>query len=979
MACKVQLLGIPQTSTKGNWQPLPNNQFLLLSAYLLYKEDWVSRDDLLYLFWPEEPEKTARHNLSQLLYHSKKQDWLQQLETERTRVRLILATDLSEFREALGKGNWQHAHTLYRGDFLEGLTVPSSAPFENWLTDTRVSLRMSWREAAYTYSRRLIAAEQPEDAANVLTTLLQTDPLAEDALQLYLYCASNLGKRQEGLQRYKAFKTLLKEELQIEPLEETIRLANTLSDLDKRQIQAASNLKEKSLVPKLRQFPKPSTMFIGREAELLELRKFFGTGTRLISLLGSGGTGKTRLALQLGLELAPSYKDGAAFIDLSSLGSASAIATSLLKSLGLAASNQPALEQASEYLQDKQMLLVFDNFEHVLEGSHLLVDILTVTDVVDILVTSREALHLQGEQLVDVSGLSYPQLEANNLDAYDAVRLFVTAVRRKDAHFALGQAQQDAVLRICRAVQGLPLGLELAAAWVRLLSLDDIADELEKGLSFLESPYRDLPARHQSLGTVFEQSWRLLEKEEQTTLKKLSAFRGGFRYEAAKQVADVSLTTLLSLKNKSLLDRHEKGRFLRPILVQEFAASKLTEIEHKEIYKRHADYYMTLAEIAKEKLGGLEQKDWLDLLEDELDNIRAALDWALAQENQALGLNLASSLYLFWQSRGYFKEAYQYLKALLDLPSSSKNVGSENEIVFARGLTVAGALSLAQSEYEEAKTLLDDALVRWRNYDDKQGLADALSFLGMWAREQNSSTSAQAFFEEALELYKELNDKLGQATALNEIGVLEAQFGDRAVAEKIFRETLPLYEALGNTRGLSYATGNVAIVTDLQGRTQEAVPLYQKSLELKREIGDRIGVTNSLANLAMVIMQDDPEAARKKLQESMQIVHELGAKTQLLRQISMMASVDLAAHCFERSVIQKAAVKAHLDRFPLSPPTLRQIERDLEVSKEKLDPDVFEKAFTYGKELSLQEAFRFSIQEPAPLELGRLFKKRASL
>jgi predicted ATPase len=370
---------------------------------------------------------------------------------------------------------------------------------------------------------------------------------------------------------------------------------------------------------------------------------------RLLTLVGSGGIGKTRLAIQAAAQLA-NFAQGVYFVPLAPVGSPDLLASAIAGALQVSfyGSDDPTV-QLVNYLREKHLLLLLDNFEHLREGTPLLTDILDAAPALKMLVTSRERLNLQEEWVLPVEGMQYPKGdEPGSIEDYSAVRLFVQSARRVQPAFTLAD-DVSAVIAICQHVEGMPLGLELAAVWLRVMSCRQIAVQLERSLDFLTTPLRNVPERHRSLRVVFEQSWRLLSESERRVLATLAVFHGGFDLEAAEQVAGASLSLLAGLVDKSLIRLNRSGRYDLHELFRQFASDKLAESgETAAATRRHFEYYAELAERAERHLYGPEQEGWFDRLAVDLDNLRAALAWSVRDEEAETGLRLAGSLGWFW-------------------------------------------------------------------------------------------------------------------------------------------------------------------------------------------------------------------------------------------------------------------------------------------------------------------------------------------
>jgi predicted ATPase len=432
-------------------------------------------------------------------------------------------------------------------------------------------------------------------------------------------------------------------------------------------------------VPALHQssLPVPATPLIGRETELAELGKLLENPTcRLITIVGSGGIGKTRLALAAATDQAPMFTHGVTFVPLAALSSAAFLAPTIMAALnvGLQGQRKPR-EQLLAYLREKELLLVLDNFEQLLApdlsenegGAALLMDVLQRAPGVKLLVTSRERLALQGEWLFDLSGLSYPIGDsAEAIETYSAVQLFLQRASQVRRQFALVEGEARAVARICRLVEGLPLAIELAAAALRSRSCSAIEAAITTNLSALETELRVVPERHRSIWATFEHSWRLLSDKERQVFPRLAVFRGGFEEDAAAQVAQTSPQLLTTLVDKSLLRWDGVARYDLHELILQYANEKLEQAgEAEEVRNQHAVYFLALAETTAPQLIGSQQARWLNRLEPEHANLRAALQWSLDQGAAELALQFCAALWKFWQVHSHYSEGRRWMEAAL--------------------------------------------------------------------------------------------------------------------------------------------------------------------------------------------------------------------------------------------------------------------------------------------------------------------------
>jgi predicted ATPase/class 3 adenylate cyclase/Tfp pilus assembly protein PilF len=628
--------------------------------------------------------------------------------------------------------------------------------------------------------------------------------------------------------------------------------------------------------------PTQPTSFIGREREMAEIKRLLAS-TNLLTLTGAGGNGKTRLALQVAADLLEEYPDGVWLVDLAALVDPALVPQALASALGVREHTGRSLsETLAEYLKPRKALIVLDNCEHVLEGCLPLVALLLrACPGVKVLATSREALNVPGEASWTVAPLSAPDPkrlpEAGSdlvptLSRFEGIRLFVERAALGKSDFALTERNAAALAQICHRLDGIPLAIELAAARVKVMSVEQIATRLDDRFRLLTGGSRMLLPRHQTLRAAMDWSYDLLEEGERVLLRRLSVFAGGWVLEAAEAVCGgegVEEWEVLELQahlvEKSLVTVEESpaGETHYRMLgtVRQYARDRLVEAgEATGVRDRHRDWFLDLAERGGSELRGPDQAVWLERLEQEHDNLRAALEWSQADAGGAeAGLQLAGALYRFWHVRGYLTEGRQWLEGAL---TASTDVAA---LPRAKALHGAGYLAWAQADVVRARSLLEECLAMYRELGDKRGLARALNSSGLVPFEQGDLERAAALWEQGLSVAREIEARDLIATLLNNLGEIARIRGDYGQARALYEEALG-NEVQGSTQGRSIRLFNLGFVACAQGDYEAARSFFTQGLVISRQLGDRVSIASCLEGFAGVYaMNGEPERAARLL------------------------------------------------------------------------------------------------------------------
>jgi predicted ATPase/class 3 adenylate cyclase len=655
--------------------------------------------------------------------------------------------------------------------------------------------------------------------------------------------------------------------------------------------------------------PQQATTFVGRDKELAELRRL-QAGARLLTLTGSGGCGKTRLSLQLAADSLERFPDGAWLIELAPLADPGLVPQTVATELGLKeVPGEPISLTLAEHLKDKRLLLLLDNCEHLLDGCAQLANaLLRKCAQVSILASSREVLGMGGEQSFRVPSLSIPDVDPAHTPVsvalFDAVQLFIDRAQLVRPDFEINEQNAATLASICYRLDGIPLAIELAAARVRSMALDEINQRLDQRFSLLTGGPRTALPRQQTLRSLIDWSFDLLNETEQALFCRLAVFLGGWTVEAAEQVCSgdgvdaLSILDLLtSLTDKSLVLAEEHGGTTRYRLletVRQYARDRLLDSGAVAIWRdRHLAYLLAVAKAAEPHLTSADQKAWLDRLETEHDNFRSGLTWSsTAGSDSASGLALAGALFQFWYVRGFFGEGYGVLSGLLACESTERATATR-----AKAIHAAGAMAWRQGDYPVAWKLHEESLAIRRTLGDRSGIAASLNSLGALAYDENDFPAARARYEESLAIRRELGDRWGIAVSLNNLGNVASDQNDYATAHASYEASLALMRELGDPRGIANALNNLGRLAS-RGRDYAAARrFHEESLSIRQDLGERWGIASSLNNLGNVAYaQGDYAAARTLDQQSLELQHALGDRRGIAYTLESLAAV---AHCLD--------------------------------------------------------------------------------
>ncbi|MGQ9706355.1 MAG: tetratricopeptide repeat protein [bacterium] len=634
--------------------------------------------------------------------------------------------------------------------------------------------------------------------------------------------------------------------------------------------------------------PTQLTPFINRERELTEIAKLINNPScRLITLTGLGGIGKTRLAIQIGAEYIEKFENGVFFIPLAPLSSSNFIIPTIADSLRFSFySNEDPRKQLINYLKDKEMLLIMDNCEHLIEGVDIISDILKDALRIKILATSRERLNLSGEWVFQVDGMSVPDVVDIDIEKFSSVQLFLHVAKRVSPDWKLKDDDKRWITRICQLVDGLPLGIELSSSWIRMLSTKDIAMEVEKSYGFLTTQLRDVPERHRGLRVVFEYSYKLLTDAEKDILIKLSMFRGGFTREAVECVAEASILVLSSLVDKSLVRINQAGRYEIHEVIRQFVYEKLDEnnSEKENVKKRHSEYYATFVNQREEGLIGENQIEVIAEIAEEIENIRTGLSYAIERYDVLTIDKYIDSLSKFYDIRSWFSEGEEIMGRMVSKLRDRKVSDDKERGVFYKCLGKAisryGTFLYRLGKYNDARISINESLSILRETNDKKEIVYALCFLGETLRMAGDYSEATTVLKESIEISKEINDQYLLALSINNLGNIETLLGNYTKAEKLYKESLTIRKNISNVSGIASSLMNLGTIYYYIEEHSKSKEFYEEALEIFKKLNDRRGVALTLSNLGgFETIVGNYEAAENLFNKSIEISRKIGDRT----------------------------------------------------------------------------------------------------
>jgi DNA-binding SARP family transcriptional activator/predicted ATPase len=908
------LFGPPRLERNG--QPLAINlrKALALLVYLAVTRQSHSRDALATLFWPEKDQQSARANLRRLLYDLNQLLGQPLVEAAGEGITLqpgALWLDSQQFQNALAEDRSllpsphppEPAHLarlieavdLYKDDFLAGFTLPDCPGFDDWQFFQREELRRAFAGLLQQLTAAYESQSKFDEALRYARRWLALDRLEERVHRRLMGLYAQAGQPAAALRQYEECVRVLAEELEVSPESETTALYEAIRTRRFPASDKVTSWQDDKMIGKItpspchpgtvtspHNLPAQTTPFVGRCQELNELlQRLADPACRLLTLVGPGGIGKTRLALEaagtildsrfwsLNLDEAmypdapkskiqtPKFPDGVFFVPLQPVNAVSGLVPAIAAALGFQFYTGVSPQvQLLNFLREKTLLLVLDNFEHLLAGAAVVEEILAGAPGIKLLVTSREALKLQQEWFHPLAGMRLPpqpwlygwtdqtasSQAGETITQYDAVQLFVQSARRSVVTFD-PEPEQEPIVRICRLVDGMPLGIELAASWLKVLSCSQIAQEIERGIDILVTRHQNVPARHRNIRVVMEQSWQLLDEQTQQVLKRLSVFQSNFLQEAAVAVTGAGWFALAEAVEKAWVYKVPGERYQMHELLRQFAAEKLAEAptHQAEAQRRHAAFYLQRLAQQEQPLLGPKQQSALETISADIDNVLVAWERAANQQEFMLIAQALQAFYLYFHIRSRYVDGELALNhALQQLTGFTSPVSPVDPRQLRRRLLARlAAFRHYQGDLVAADRYSHDAL---QANPDRREQAFIYELLGKTARIRGERACAEKALHKSLALSQELGDLNQTIGALHGLSDTVASFGAFAESEAYARQALTLCRQLQRPDWTARVLASLAWVNSCRGNYPEAEQFYRESLVITEQIGNPYGM-----------------------------------------------------------------------------------------------------------------------------------------
>lgn len=1019
---RIYLFGSPRfILAKGQEVQVRMVKSKAILAYLAISGQEEQRTKIAGLLWSDMVETSARANLRAAITNLRKElgDYLIS-----TRQTLTLNYQLPIWVDAkVIEGLWTRWKQMQRdkerssesesvrialrraladvnAEFLGALNIPDAPLFEEWMLLEREKYGQLIIDALAALTDHAIEEHALNEGIETASHILRLDPGRETAHRQLIQLHALNGNRTAALQQFEKCRQYLLEEFGVQPGISTTTLVEKIRQGQITPIKSTKNARDGLTVVTAEgsppvwlatgdrpdtssNLPTPGTSILGRDETVQNVVKLLTDepNCQLLTLVGPGGIGKTRLALEVALQITDHFRHGVYFASFAAVNREELIVSTIAESVNFSFYDDvdPQL-QLLRYLNGKDILLVLDNFEHLVEGSQVLSEAVQSTPSLRILVTSQERLNLHEEWVFSVDGLRCPSaeqfgsltqdqvaqlvsdIEGECRHPYSAIELFVHRARLVRSDFQITPKELVGIVRICQVVEGTPLGIELAAAWVKMLTCSEIADEIEQNLDFLTTTLRNVPQRHRSLRAVFDHAWKLLSAEEQNLFQKLAIFQGPFDRQAANEIADAGIMELVALVDKSLVINRESGQFILHGQLRQYSTEILSQnpAEKVSLQKRHCRYFAKfLADRTRQLKGGVQieaQEEALAEIATVIEEVRAAWQWAVDNVDLNRLDMLVESLFYFYEIRSWFQEGTDCFALALERITGTAHLdedslmlhrkltgkllsrqgwflfhlgqsaegrnlleaglnyleesGSTQEQIFV--LNYLGAIHRDRGEYNLAVDRLHKSLAISDAEGELHGRAVALNILGIVAYLQGQYLEARRLCQESLEIKRAIGDQWGMGFSLTYLGMIARHNQDFEEAEQLFRESLQIAETVRDQRGMATCLNHLGNTVISGGALDEANRLYQRSLQINNTIGNELGAISThhylgKLNLRLGNLADAWSHFRMALQRA----HAIGSIPMLLNVLIGVAELKIAENRSQQAVEVLAHINAH--------------------------------------------------------------------
>ncbi len=908
------LLGPPRIKYDGHEVEFDTRKAVALLTYLGITKQRQSRSVLASILWPNSNHSRSLANLRRTLssLNAQLRTWL---DIDRYAVGLkfdsAIWTDVIEFRNLIAQFKQSEttldsekffsplvdAVALYRSEFMAGFTLRDSLDFDEWQFYERTELQKDINFALEQLVQSYTARQEHEQAIAYARQWLEVDRSQEAVHYCLMQLYTTVGQRSAALRQYEECKIILHNEFGEDPHPTTSALYDEIKHERPISVPTPMSLPFGQGDSQINSIPQYLTPIIGRDREVSKAVELLQSpNCRLLNVVGIGGSGKTRLAVEVAHQLSSNFEHGATFIELDVENSADLVLNTIAKAIGLTFySGGNFKQQIYDFLREKVMLIVIDSLDQ-LDEQQIINDILAAAPDVKFISTGHHRLGFYQEHVLELGGLQYPDLpsDISKID-YPAIQMFEQCAQRH-APFFEAKDHLMSIIKICRLTGGLPLALELAASWIRVLSCDSIAEEIEQSLGFLEADIKNLPTRHKTVHAILEISWTLLSPQQQHDLLSLSIFRNGFERAAASRIAGISLQTLANLRDRAFLTRIGSDRYRIPELLRRYVAEHNEQqyVEDKlVISSRHGEYYSGLLHHWEPQLTTSLQSKALQIIIEELDNIRLAWSWSLSAQRWDILAHMIEGLYRFYdttllhdEGMNVFQDALGKIGLDEDYPQRSK--------LMVRLLIRYGWFCCWRNRMSEAQNAIERAHQIATHTGEVQETALALNHLGILCLFMGQFEDTIAHLQDSIDIYEELHDGWGAARALSNRSVALRKLGRNTEAKDNLRRSLALYRKAGDQLGIGHVYNNLGNVYYGEENFEDAQQYYEQSIALKREIYQDFnwGIACTQINLGKIAqLHAHYQKADHILTECLQTFKQIGHQGRIIECLRYLGSI----------------------------------------------------------------------------------------